>query len=86
MARDGRRHTMPDKRPIYRVNADRHSASRKVRYVEYSAGNDDCQLCQLDIVRFPHSATSHDKSNEPAPTFNRPSITVGSAAKALQEG
>lgn len=44
---------MHDKRPIYRVSADRHSASRRIRYVEHSAGSDDCQLCQLDTTRFP---------------------------------
>ena len=44
---------MHDNRPVYRVSADRHSASRRVRYVEQSAASDDCQLCQLDTTRFP---------------------------------
>ncbi|HTO19382.1 MAG TPA: hypothetical protein VL129_09590 [Pseudomonas sp.] len=44
---------MHDNRPTYRVSADRHSASRRVRYVERSAASDDCQLCQLDTTRFP---------------------------------
>ena len=44
---------MDDTRPVYRVSADRLSASRRVRYVEHSFGSNDCQLCQLDTSRFP---------------------------------
>lgn len=36
-------------RPRYRVSADRHSARRRLRYVETSHPDDgQCTLCQLD--------------------------------------
>lgn len=40
---------MSDQAPRYRINADRHSASRRVRYVEgITPDTGQCTLCQLD--------------------------------------
>ena len=63
---------MQANRPTYRVSADRHSSSRRVRYVEYSAGSDDCQLCQLDTVHFPGNAASCGAEQEPVPALSDP--------------
>lgn len=39
----------PVDRPRYRFSADRHSARRRVHYVESNHPNDgQCTLCQLD--------------------------------------
>ena len=36
-------------RPRYRISADRHSAKRRVRYVESNHPDDgQCTICQLD--------------------------------------
>jgi hypothetical protein len=63
---------MHDNRPVYRVSADRHSASRRIRYVEQSAGSDDCQLCQLDTTRFPDDARSCGAQADDTPPLNAP--------------
>lgn len=36
-------------RPRFRVSADRHASSRRVRYVETNRpDNESCTICQLD--------------------------------------
>lgn len=40
----------------YQVSADRHSASRRIRYVERGGNlSDDCTLCQLDTGALSHT-------------------------------
>lgn len=56
---------MQANRPIYRVSADRTSASRRVRYVEYSAGSPECQLCQLDTLCSPGEALADNGKTAP---------------------
>lgn len=66
-------------RPRYRVNADRGSASRRVRYVESSHPDDGaCTICQLDELaeaeeqKVKAARAERDKASSQTPIRSKP--------------